>query len=96
MELDNTEKRNRLFSSGMAEKDPTEKAGFAFTGGAVLTEELGDGAGQHRKAEPTDQTRQTDKNSPEKSGFDFLGDFVLAEELGGSALHQRPKLYLIS
>ncbi|WP_165970970.1 hypothetical protein [Peribacillus frigoritolerans] len=29
-----------------ADKDPTEKALFAFTGGAVLTEELGGGAGQ--------------------------------------------------
>ena len=44
---------------------------------------------QHRKAEPTDQTRQTDKKSPEKSGFDFLGDFVLAEGLGGGAGQHR-------
>jgi hypothetical protein len=28
-----------------------EKAGFAFFGGAVLAEELGAGAGQHRSAE---------------------------------------------
>jgi hypothetical protein len=28
VELDTTEMRNRLFSSGMAEKDPTEKAFF--------------------------------------------------------------------
>ncbi|WP_191560554.1 hypothetical protein [Metabacillus idriensis] len=43
--------RNRLVSSGMAEKDLTEKSGFDFTGRAVLTEELGGAAG-HRKTEP--------------------------------------------
>ncbi|WP_263597216.1 hypothetical protein [Metabacillus idriensis] len=31
----------------MTDKDPTEKAGFAFTGGAVLAEGLGGGAGQY-------------------------------------------------
>ncbi|UOK58709.1 hypothetical protein MGI18_06140 [Bacillus sp. OVS6] len=31
-----------------ADKDPTEKALFAFTGGAVLTEELGGEAGQQK------------------------------------------------
>ena len=41
--------RNRLVSSGMAEKDLTEKSGFDFTGRAVLTEELGAGAGHHEK-----------------------------------------------
>ncbi|MDQ0858144.1 hypothetical protein QFZ72_001623 [Bacillus sp. V2I10] len=35
---------------------------------------------QYRKAESTDQTRQTDKNPSEKSGFDFYGRFVLAED----------------
>jgi len=30
----------------MADKDPTEKDGFAFTGGAVLAEGLGGGARQ--------------------------------------------------
>ncbi len=45
---------------------------------------------QHRKAEPTGQTKQTDKKSPEKSGFDFLGDFVLAEGLeGGAGQHRK-------
>jgi hypothetical protein len=36
----------RPFSSGMTDKDPAEKALFAFTDGAVLAEELGGGAGQ--------------------------------------------------
>ncbi|WP_219621078.1 hypothetical protein [Bacillus sp. UMB0893] len=44
------EKRNRLFNPGIAEKDPTGKSGVNFIGGAVLTEGLGGGAGQLRKA----------------------------------------------
>jgi hypothetical protein len=55
----------------MTDKDPTEKALFAFTGGAVLTEELGGGAGQWGKRNRLFRLGQTDKNSPEKSGFDF-------------------------
>ncbi len=68
-----------------AEKKSHEKSGFDFLGDFVLTEELGDGTGQYRKAEPTVQAWQSDKKSPEKSGFDFLGDFVLTEGLGGAA-----------
>ncbi|KEZ51081.1 hypothetical protein AZ46_0210760 [Metabacillus indicus LMG 22858] len=34
-----------------SDKEAAEKALFAFTDGSVLTEELGDGAGHHRKAE---------------------------------------------
>ncbi|MGX1191752.1 hypothetical protein RKD52_000304 [Metabacillus sp. SLBN-84] len=39
--------RNRLGQLRRAEKDPAEKAGFAFFDGAVLAEELGDAAGHH-------------------------------------------------
>ncbi|USK27387.1 hypothetical protein LIT32_18135 [Bacillus sp. CMF21] len=51
------EKRNRPFSSGMTDKDPTEKALFAFTGGAVLAERVGRWSWTMRKTEPTVQTR---------------------------------------
>ncbi|MGG4490438.1 hypothetical protein [Metabacillus idriensis] len=36
-----------------ADKDPAEKALFAFTDGAVLAEGLGGGARHHRKAQST-------------------------------------------
>jgi hypothetical protein len=70
------------------DKDPTEKALFAFYGGSVLAEELGGGAGQYRKAEPTVQLRQTDKDPTEKALFAFYGGSVLAEESGGGAGHR--------
>jgi hypothetical protein len=38
------EKRKRLVQLRQADKDQAEKALFAFTDGAVLTEELGAGA----------------------------------------------------
>jgi hypothetical protein len=74
----------------MTDKDPTEKALFAFTGGAVLAEELGGGAGQWEKRNRLIRLGQTDKNSPEKSGFDFpegicsgRGAWSLANSLDG-------------
>ncbi|TDL82483.1 hypothetical protein [Peribacillus frigoritolerans] len=43
------EKRNRLFRLGQTNKDPAEKALFAFTDGSVLAEGLGGGARHHEK-----------------------------------------------
>ncbi|MDR0136336.1 hypothetical protein RFW18_01160 [Metabacillus idriensis] len=44
------------------DKDPAEKALFAFTDGSVLAEELGGGARHHRKAEPTVQNEESISN----------------------------------
>ncbi|MRX53538.1 hypothetical protein GJU41_06105 [Bacillus idriensis] len=46
MELDNNEKRSRLFSPGMTDKNPAVKALFAFADGFVLAEGLGGGSGK--------------------------------------------------
>ncbi|USK33334.1 hypothetical protein LIT25_22895 [Bacillus sp. F19] len=89
MELDNLEKRNRLFSSDRQIRIHRKRPVFAFFGEFVLAEELGGGARQLRKAEPTVQLRQTDKNSPEKAGFAFFGEFILAEGLGNGAGQHR-------
>ncbi|MGG4488844.1 hypothetical protein [Metabacillus idriensis] len=50
---------------------------------------MGDGARQHRKAEPTGQARQTDKDPAEKALFAFTDGAVLAEGLGGGAGQHR-------
>ncbi|MFY0761507.1 hypothetical protein AB1K32_22175 [Metabacillus dongyingensis] len=85
MELDNSKCGNALFSTGMADKEPAEKALFAFTGGAVLAEELGGGAGQHEMRNRLFRLGQTDKDPTEKALFAFTGGAVLAEGLGGGA-----------
>ncbi|QNG59617.1 hypothetical protein [Bacillus sp. UMB0893] len=45
MEPDKTKYRIACLAR-QAKKDLPEKSGFAFTGSTVVTEELGDGAGQ--------------------------------------------------
>ncbi|MGG4491861.1 hypothetical protein [Metabacillus idriensis] len=40
------QKRKRLGQIRQADKNPTEKSGFDFFGGFVLTEDLGAGAGR--------------------------------------------------
>ncbi|MCM3598579.1 hypothetical protein M4D55_22730 [Metabacillus idriensis] len=44
--LDKEQKRKRLGQIRQADKNPTEKSGFVFFGGFVLTEDLGAGAGR--------------------------------------------------
>ncbi len=62
---------NHTFSSGMAEKDPTEKSGFDFTGGAVLTEGLGGGAGQYEMWNRLFSSGMAEKDPTEKDSFAF-------------------------
>jgi hypothetical protein len=60
------------------DKDPTEKALFAFTGGAVLAEELGGEAGHLEMLNRLFSPGMADKNSPEKDTTKCgTGSFIL-------------------
>jgi hypothetical protein len=68
------------------DKDPTEKALFAFTGGAVLAKELGGGAGQLEKRNRLSSDRQIRIRQKRR----FLP--LLAEELGGGQHEKQNRL----
>ncbi len=80
-----TRKAEPTGQTRQTDKDPAEKALFAFTDGAVLAEGLGGGARHLEKRNRLFRSDRQIRIRQKSPGPAFFGGFVLTEDLGAGA-----------